>query len=144
MESNQFSPGAGRVCPAVSNHSVKRVVVASDYQISRPSHLNRLAIATVERDIPRRRLADWIAEIIAKYEGDIVWATGTKFEFDDEAIYRAFGIEEDSSQRWVGDFYKFAVKAPRQVAQARIIERLRYIDLAFRIAYPERARLIAE
>jgi hypothetical protein len=144
MDSNQFSQGAGSACPASVKHSVNRVVVASNYQLSRRSHVNRLAIATVERDIPRRRLADWIAEIIARYDGEIVWATGAPFVFDDEAIDQAFGIEEDPSQRWVGDFYKFAVKPPKQVAQARIIERLRYIDLAFRIAYPERARLIAE
>lgn len=144
MSSNQFSSSASRACPAISNHFGKRVVVASDYQLSRCSHVNRLAIATVERDIRRRRLADWIANIIARYDGEIVWATGADFVFDDEAIDRAFGIEEDPSQRWVGDFYKFAVKPPKQVAQARIIERLRYIDLAFRIAFPERARLIAE
>lgn len=144
MASDKFTPGAGHAPLATSKHSVDRVVVASNYQLSRRSHVNRLAIATVERDIPRRRLADWIAEIIANYEGEIVWATGAEFVFDDEAIDRAFGIEEDPSQRWVGDFYKFAVEAPKQVAQARIIERLRYIDLAFRIAYSERARLIAE
>jgi len=119
------------------------VEVASNYQLGRQSHVHRLAIATVERNIPRRRLADWVATVIARYEGKIVWATGVEFTFDEMAIYEAFEIEKDKSQRWVGDFYKFAVHPPKQTAQGRVIDRLRFIDLAFRIKYPERAKIIA-
>jgi len=36
------------------------------------------------------------------------------------------------------------VKPPIQLAQKGVVDRLRYIDLAFRIAYPERAELIAK
>ena len=81
--------------------------------------------------------------MLARYEGKIVWASGVEFIFDEMAIYDAFEIEADPSQRWVGYFYKFAVRPPKQVAQGRVIDRLRFIDLAFRIAYPERAYLIA-
>jgi len=129
---------------ALSNTVERVVTLASDYQLSRQSHVHRLAIATVEREIPRRRLADWIATVLAHYEGRIVWATGVTFEFSELAIYDAFGVRKDPSQRWVGDFYKFAVRPPAQLAQGKVVERLRYIDLAFRIAYPERAKWIAK
>lgn len=120
------------------------VIVASNYELCRQSHVQRLAIASVERKIPRRRLVDWIATVVANYEGRIVWATGVDFEFGEMAIYEAFAVEEDPSQRWVGDFYKFAVRPPKQVTQGRVIDRLRYIDLAFRIEYPDRAEIIAK
>lgn len=119
------------------------VEVASNYQLSRPSHVNRLAIAVLALGIPRRRLAYWVATTIALYKGKIVWASGVEFKFDEDAIDDAFELEKDPSQRWVGDFYKFAARPPKQMAQDRVIERLRWIDLAFRIAYPERAELIA-
>ena len=129
---------------ALASTADRVVVVASDFQLSRQAHVHRLAIATVERKIPRRRLADWIATILAHYEGRIVWATGVEFEYGDGDIEETFGLKKDESQRWVGDFYKFAVKPPIQLAQKGVVDRLRYIDLAFRIAYPERAELIAK
>lgn len=119
------------------------VQVASNYQLARPSHVNRLAIATVAMGIPRRWLAEWVAAVIARYEGKIVWATGAEFTFDEMAIYDAFAVKKDPSQRWVGDFYKFAVRPPKQMSQNKVIARLRWIDLALRIAYPQRAELIA-
>lgn len=122
----------------------RTVIVASNYELCRQSHVQRLAIATVERKIPRRRLIDWIATVVANYEGRIIWATGVEFEFGEMAIYEAFAVEKDPSQRWVGNFYKFSVHPPIQVAQSRIIDRLRYIDLAFRIDFPERAEIIAK
>lgn len=128
-----------------TNGSYERIVtVASNYQLGRQSHVQRLAIAIVEKNIPRRRLVPWIETVIAKYEGRIVWATGVEFRFGEFDIYEAFAVKEDPSQRWVGDFYKFSVQPPKQVAQSRVVDRFRYIDLAVRIEYPEQAELIAK
>lgn len=140
LEANAFDlPRA-----ALGDTAERIVTLASDYQLGRQSHVQRLAIATVEREIPRRRLADWIATILAHYEGRIIWASGVEFHFTEEDIYEAFNLEGDPSQRWVGDFYKFALNPPIQLAQGKVIKRLRFIDLAFRIAYPERAELVAK
>lgn len=125
-------------------NSERIITVASNFELSRPSHVQRLAIATVEKGIPRRKLPDWIAETIARFDGRIVWATGIEFTFSELEIYDVFGVKKDPSQRWSGDFYKFSVTPPKQIAQTRVIERLRFIDLAFRIAHPERADLIAK
>lgn len=128
----------------------RRVIVASDYQLARRSHIQRLAMATLELGIPRRRLADRSAEVIALYDGDIAWGSGAPFTFSEMQIYEDFllvegpGRRTDFSQRWVGDFYRFAVTPPRQLAQGRVIARLRWIDLMWRIENPERAKLIAK
>lgn len=62
------------------------------------------------------------------------------FEVSDTAIDEAFN--DDGSFRWLSDFLRFAEMEPRQRPQARVLDRLRLIDLALRIAKPERARLI--
>jgi hypothetical protein len=57
-----------------------------------------------------------------------------------KAIDRAFN--DDDSFRWRSDFLRFAETEPKQPPQARVLNRLRLIDLAFRIAKPEQARVI--
>lgn len=117
-----------------------KLVVASDRQLRRKSHFQRLAIATAALDVSRRELINVIADVIYDFKGDIRWPEGDIYTLPD--IDDAFG--EDGSFRWVSDFIRFAEASPRQHPQERIIERLRLIDLYFRIKHPERARLIAE
>lgn len=87
-------------------------------------------------------MPNWIADVIFRYEGQITWGNGDRFVIADTAIDHAFN--EDGSFRWISDFLNFAETPPRQRPQDRVLARLRLIDLAFRIAYPERERLIAE
>jgi len=133
------------VCqPCQSLYSVplesRRVVVASDGQLSRKSHVQRLAMVTRALELPRRAIPDWIADQIFGFEGAIVWPDGRMFELTDTAIDEAFN--DDGSFRWLSDFLQFAETEPKQRPQARVLGRLRLIDLAFRIARPDRARLI--
>lgn len=141
MEENR--PSLRLIVPATP-HEIKtadRVIrVASDTELRRRSQFQRLAIATAALEIPRRELINVIADAIYTFEGTILHPNGAPFEVPD--IDDAFG--NDGSFRWVSDFIRFAEEPPRQVPQARIIERLRLIDLYFRIKHPERARLIAE
>ena len=122
------------------NDTVRTVVVASDTALRSLSHFQRLAIATAALSVSRRELPNLIADTVYSFKGKIVWPNGTLYDLPE--IDEAFGGE--GSFRWVSDFIRFAEEAPRQHPQRRIIERLRLIDLYFRIAYPERARLIAE
>lgn len=120
--------------------SARRVYVASDRQLKRKSHFQRLAIATAAMDVSRRELINVLSETIYNFEGHLLWPEGDVYEVPD--VDDAFG--DDGSFRWVSDFIRFAETPPRQVPQGRIVERLRLIDLYFRIKHPERARLIAE
>ncbi|ODA66588.1 hypothetical protein A7A08_02355 [Methyloligella halotolerans] len=125
---------AERVDPAGES-----VTVASDFQLRSPAHFQRLAIATAALGLPRRAITDWLADVIYGYDGRILWPNGSEHGLPD--IEEVFG--DDGSYRWLGYFVKFAEEPPRQRPQARVVERLRVIDLAFKIAHPERARLIA-
>lgn len=123
-----------------ANDPRRKIVVASDTQLRRRSHFQRLAIATAALDVSRRKLIDDISDEIYGFRGTFVWPNGEAFAIPD--IDDAFN--NDGSFRWLSDFIKFAEEEPRQHPQRRIIERLRLIDLYFRIKHPERARLIAE
>ena len=120
----------------------KFVVVATDEQLRRPSHFQRLAIATKDLGLSRRKIPDWIADEIYSFEGKIMRYDGRLFLVDDHDIDLAFN--DDGSFRWLSDFIMFANKPPQQSPQERVLTRLRLIDLAFRIAHPDRAYLIAK
>ncbi|WP_069095564.1 hypothetical protein [Methyloligella halotolerans] len=115
--------------------------MASDYELARVSHFQRLAIATRALGLSRREIPNWMADVIYGYRGLITWPGGKAFIVGDDDIDAVFN--DDGSFRWLSDFVNFAERAPRQKPQERVIERLRLIDLAFRISDPRRAELIA-
>lgn len=120
----------------------RRITVASDRELRRRSYFRRLAMATralqAELDISRREMPDWIADTIYAHRGEIVSADGKAFIVADTDIDDAFS--NDGSFRWLSGFVRFAEKPPRQAPQTRVLDRLRLIDLAFRIARPDVAR----
>lgn len=130
--------------------SPQTVTVATDWQLRRIPHVQRLAVATLnvkqEKDLSRRGIPDWIAHVTYNFlyedKGRILWPVGRVFEIGDETIDLAFG--DDGSFRWLSDFLSFASQPPKQKPQRRVLTRLRLIDLAFRIEYPKRAELIAK
>lgn len=119
----------------------KTIVMGSDFQLGRISHVSRLAIAAVAEDYSRREWPNAIADAIYGFEGTIYYAEGRKFEPTDTEVDDTFS---DPDFRWISDFLSFADVPPRQRPQRRTLARLRLIDLYFRIKHPERARLIAE
>lgn len=125
------SPGGG---------SVIVITVATARELLRLSHFHRLAMATAALEFSRRKLIDEISDVLYGFEGKFVWPEGTPFELPE--IDDAFG--GDGSFRWLSDLIRLAEASPRQHPQRRVLERLRLIDLYFRIKHPERARLIAE
>lgn len=120
----------------------ERVIrIASDTELRRKHHQQRLAIAVRALGVSRRELLDLLADFIYGFEGTILWPNGGVFDVTDTLIDDAFA---DADGRWISDFLGFAEEAPRQRAQQRVVPRLRLLDLYFRIKHPERARLIAE
>lgn len=119
----------------------KTVVMATDFQLGRISHVARLSIAAVAEGFARREWPNAIADAIYGFEGTIYFADGRKFEPMDTEVDDTFA---DPEFRWISDFLAFANVPPRQRPQRRTLARLRLVDLYFRIKYPERARIIAE
>lgn len=125
-----------------ANDNKRTVTVASDEELLRRSHFQRLAVATRALGLSRREVPNWIADTIYGFRGKIVWPAGKPFEVGDEDIDAAFN--DDGSFRWLSGFMRFAEVPPRQNPQRRVLARLRLIDLAFRIAHPVRAACIAK
>lgn len=115
-----------------------KIIVARDLELLRPSYFRRLAVATANLELPRRRIPDWMADVIYGYEGRILWPDGTAVVIPDNLIDDAFN--NDGSFRWLSDFIRFAERMPRQAPQQRVVTRLRLLDLAFRIDLPDTAR----
>ncbi|MBU1210191.1 MAG: hypothetical protein KJ587_02840, partial [Alphaproteobacteria bacterium] len=131
---------SGRNGPECAGKMILVIIVATARELRRKSHFQRLAIATAALEFSRRKLIDEVSDELYGFKGEFIWPDGEPFDLPD--IDDAFG--GDGSFRWISDFIRFAEVAPYQHPQRRIIERLRMIDLYFRIAHPERARLIAE
>lgn len=124
----------------------RTVVVASNAQLLRKSHHYRLAMVTrdliLKYDLSRRAYADWLADILFDETIRTVYRDGRPYVITDTIIDDVFN--NDGSFRWLSDFLLFADDPIRQCPQKRILERLRVIDLSIRIAYPDRAKLIAK
>ncbi len=124
----------------------RRVISASNYKLRRKSHYHRLAMSTraimEDLGISRRKLPDWMTMMI--YTEDILFfhEDGRPLELPSTSIDDAFN--GDGSFRWISDFINHAEQFPKQCPQERILRRLQLIDLSIRVAYPERARLIAK
>ena len=116
----------------------RRILVASDQELSNTHYCHRLAIATANLGLSRREIPNWMADVIFGFDGRILWPDLRDFPITDTLIDDAFN--DDGSFRWFSDFIQFKDRFPKQRPQHRILHRLRVIDLAFRIDKPDIAR----
>ena len=101
-----------------------------DHVIGSTAQMQRLARLLIYIDVPRRQVKDWITNTMHGFEGYVVDGRGRDFALDDDALEAAFNEANDKDRkdyRWISDFWKWADRAPRQRAQARVVERLRLI-----------------
>ncbi len=114
------------------------VTAAPALLLMKRSYYWRLAVATANLGMSRRKLADEIVEAIFFYEGEILWPDGTPFDPDDTFFDDLFG--NDGGFRWLSSFMALKTTPPKRAPQARVLERLRMIDLFFKIKHPSIAR----
>lgn len=130
------------VRPPPGRENWRKITVAADHELMNKAYFSRLAMATAalkeELGLSRRSIADWMADVIYGYEGKIVWPGGKLFSVSDTAIDDVFN--GDGSFRWLSEFIRYGEVPPRIMPQVRLLDRLRLIDLAFRIARPDVAR----
>ena len=114
------------------------VHVAPECVLSHLVYFSRLSIATANLGMSRRKFADDIATTLFFFEGDMLWPDGTPLYLSDTCLDDAFG--DDGSFRWLSEFIKRAHQPIQRRPQNRVIERLRLIDLYFKIKHPVLAR----
>lgn len=125
---------------ANDNQAEGCVVVPTRDIILTRSYFHRLAIATANLNLSRRKIPDWMAN--ALYRDDIIFIhRGKRIIWSDEAIETAFNNE--LGFRWLSDFTAFADAPPRQNPQMRTAERLQLLATSFRVNQPLIARHFA-
>lgn len=115
------------------------ICVASDLELTTPSYYNRLWLAIKNSGIRRRDWLDEIADAIRDHDGEIKTPCGGIYIVPD--IDETFG--DDPDVRWLGYFLAVAPIEHTLARRSRKIERLRLLDLYFRIRYPDIARHFA-
>ena len=103
------------------------VVVASKQELSDEHYRKRLWLAARNLRISRRRWPDEIAAAIYNFHGDILLPSGLPWPVPD--VDDVLG-----DPRWFSYYFEETNGQPRR--DVRLIERLRMIDLYFRIARP--------
>ena len=108
------------------------IQLPSDHVIGSTAQMQRLARLLIYIDGPRRPVEDWITNTVHGFEGYVVDGRGRDFSLDDDELEAAFNEarDRDKDYRWISDFWKWADRKPRQRAQARVVERLRYLTAA--------------
>ena len=91
-------------------------------EVCEPEAYKKLAEYLASKGISRRKIPDFIADILYNEDFQFVDKNGKIIEFDDEVVDRVFG--EDESCRWFGDFMERRFEAWKQVPQERVIKRL--------------------
>ena len=142
---NCFRKLCGNLIAANDNAPPPQVVtVATDDQLRSISYFQRLAIVCADlmqsRGMSRREFLDWLAETVYFFHLEdgrrIEWPDGTPFPVHDCYIDDAFEPEG----RWISYLVGFEGKLPAQKPQQRVLKRLRAIDLAVKIAFPDLAK----
>lgn len=125
---------------ANDNCSHPAITIPTTEILSRPSAVRRLAMAYRAKNLPRRKILDFVADHLYQYEGQLLYQ-GRNVSFEDE-VDVVFGTDRDPSERWLGDFLAFAVEAPRQRAQRRTFDRLVLLWTALAVHNPSQAELV--
>lgn len=115
-------------------YNKKRVVyVATDAEILNEHYYRRLWIAARNINIPRRSWLDEIANCIRdSYDIKILHPSGEPYSipFVDDVF------NDDDDMRWMGEFLRSDPGGEGPRHKSRMTERLKLIDLYFRIKLP--------
>lgn len=112
------------------------VFVATAEQLSTPSYYRRLWLSVRNLNICRLHWMDVIADTLRDYDGVICYPNGAPYEIPD--IDEVFG--NDPNMRWFGYYVESDVTGRLPATKARKVDRLRLLDLYFKIQFPELAR----
>ena len=108
------------------------VTLASNAELRSSAYLRGLGMAMIALGLPRRGWRDAIADALRDFEGELRGPDGRRCEppFVDDHF------PEDEDQRWLSDFTARAAAGRPIRLQAKSLERVRLIDLFFRIRFP--------
>lgn len=118
----------------------RKIYVASNSDLLDKIYYRRLWLSVRNVKIPRRHWLDSLADCFLSFDcknGIMLWPDNSQYELPDlDEIFNG----DDASMRWFG-YYTSADKTKKHPQhRSRMIERLRLLDLYFRIESPEISR----
>lgn len=117
----------------IMNGSKKKrvIVVEAKKTLENPTYQKRLWLAARNMGISRREWPNIIADAIYNFDGDIMVGNGMRWPIPlvDDVL---------GDPRWFSYYFEEVEGKPRR--EVRLIERLRLLDLYFKIKHPNIAR----
>lgn len=117
-----------RIATEVSSGPKPVLQLPPDHVIGSARQMQFLARLLIYIDMPRREVPEWVTNTFYAFEGVVIDEHGRDITLDVDKFYASFN--EDEEFRWISDFLKFAHREPRQRAQRRVMDRLRYLTAA--------------
>jgi hypothetical protein len=114
--------------------------IPSPEVLGKPSSVRRLAMAYRAKELPRRKILDFVSFHLDHHGGPILYL-GESVSFAD-SVDDAFDTDRDPSERWLGRFLAFGITPPIQQAQTRVMTRLLMLWVALAIHNREQAELV--
>ena len=112
------------------------VCVCTDAALKDKNYYDRLWRAARSLNIPRRRWLDELADCFCAFRGQVRDSSGAPYEIP--MIDEAFG--DDMDCRWLSYYLKADKTGRKTGSKSSMYERLRLIDLYFRIRHPDFAK----
>lgn len=115
----------------------KRVVtLATNAELKNEHYYRRLWIAVKGFNLTRRAWIEELAGCFRDFDGEVVYLSGQHFEIPD--LDELFG--DDPDMRWMGYYLEPGDKPDFPKSKSWKLERLRMLDLYFRIRFPSIAQ----
>lgn len=109
----------------------KKIVLEPIETLSKSSYKKRLWLAARNLNISRRNWPDVIADALYNFDGEILIENGMRWPIPDvDAVL--------GDPRWFSYYFEEVDGEP--LREVKLLERLRLIDLYFKIKHPEIAR----
>lgn len=103
------------------------ILLHDDKTIGSVRHMQRLARLIVYLDLSRREVPDWLLNTFYGFGGEVRDIRGDVLDIDVDELYDAFNDEGDF--RWISDLIQWNRSTPKQRAQGRVLQRLRYLTM---------------
>jgi len=111
-----------------SSDNCNRVIfVATNDELNNTTYYRRLWIAAVNKNLSSRKWLDYMNESVLNFEGEIFTRNGIRWPI--RCVDDVWG-----DRRNISNFLQAIDGMPRR--KIRMIERLRYMDVTFRITQP--------
>lgn len=117
----------------MQSNSKRTVYVCSDAELQDDQYYRRLWLSARNIKIPRRKWLDELADCFCAYSGEVRYKSGDIYEIP--SIDEAFG--DDFDCRWLSYYLMPDQTGKFPISKSRMNDRMRLIDLYFKIRHPQ-------